>query len=109
MPSKPPIHKATPRRSPAQAWVELDARRPNSARRGYDARWRRARLMFLARNPFCVHCGAPANEVDHVIPKRRGGLDDESNWQALCGTCHKRKTQKEIQEDATARKNQIRP
>lgn len=34
-------------------------------------------------------------EVDHIIPLRFGGLDDISNMQILCHTCHCRKTAKE--------------
>tara|TARA_Y100000389_G_scaffold200790_2_gene241991 strand:+ start:170 stop:688 length:519 start_codon:yes stop_codon:yes gene_type:complete len=32
-------------------------------------------------------------DVDHVIPLMAGGLDNESNMQALCPACHRRKTE----------------
>ncbi len=74
---------------------ERDANRPSAATRGYDARWRRRRAAYLRQHPWCVQCGAPSRVVDHVIPRRRGGADDESNWQALCATCHNAKTMRQ--------------
>ncbi len=76
-----------------------DQRRGTSTERGYDARWRKARKMFLARNPVCVRCHELnrveiATVVDHVDP-HRGDYEkfwDESNWQALCKPCHDKKT-----------------
>lgn len=34
-------------------------------------------------------------QVDHVIPLRNGGTNDESNLQVLCVRCHAIKTQEE--------------
>ncbi len=62
--------------------------------RGYGAPWRRLRARFLIANPFCF-CGAKANEVDHIKPRREGGSDSPDNLQALCKPCHSRKTAKE--------------
>jgi 5-methylcytosine-specific restriction enzyme A len=43
------------------------------------------RLIVLDRdNRTCYICGGPANEVDHIIPIRRGGTDDLSNLRACC-------------------------
>ena len=58
--------------------------------------------MFLADNPLCVHCSAsgkvtPSTVVDHIIP-HKGDEDlfwEQDNWQALCKSCHDRKTAKE--------------
>lgn len=36
-----------------------------------------------------------ANEVDHIIPKFKGGTDDLSNLMAINSECHKRKTARE--------------
>jgi 5-methylcytosine-specific restriction endonuclease McrA len=30
--------------------------------------------------------------VDHKIPLKQKGRDDETNYQSLCGTCHNYKT-----------------
>ncbi len=70
-----------------------------AAQRGYDARWRRARLAYLSEHPLCRVCAQRkrvrvATVVDHIKPHR--GDDalfwDEDNWQPLCKTCHAAKT-----------------
>jgi 5-methylcytosine-specific restriction protein A len=80
----------------------LDRERPSASARGYGARWRRARLAFLARHPLCATCQAegrlvPATDVDHVVPHRGDQrlFWDESNWQGLCKPCHDAKTARE--------------
>ena len=40
----------------------------------------------------CVHCGALAQEIDHIIPKAAKGGDDISNLSAVCKACHKEKS-----------------
>lgn len=77
----------------------VDARRGSSSERGYGTAWQRLRRWFLKRHPLCVDpFGAhgawpqPATDVDHIVPRARGGTDDESNLQALCHECHSRKT-----------------
>lgn len=79
--------------------ASADRRRLNANARGYDRRWRNAARVFLARNPLCVAClragrTTPAGVVDHVIPHRGDAalFWTEANWQALCKTCHDRKT-----------------
>ncbi len=37
-------------------------------------------------------CGRPATDVDHIVPKVRGGSDDERNLQSLCAAHHRVKT-----------------
>ena len=76
--------------------------RPSAARRGYGRDWRRLRAMYLRRNPLCedpfgIHGGAvvAAYEVDHIVPLSRGGGNDWDNLQALCKSCHSRKTARE--------------
>lgn len=76
-----------------------DRRRGDAESRGYDSRWRKARANFLQRNPLCNACMkrgkiTPATVVDHVIPHRGDQklFWDESNWQALCKSCHDHKT-----------------
>ena len=76
-----------------------DAIRGGAAARGYDAHWRKARKAFLSRHPRCAECLkngvlTPATVVDHIIPHRGDPhlMWDESNWQALCKSCHDRKT-----------------
>jgi diadenosine tetraphosphate (Ap4A) HIT family hydrolase len=54
------------------------------------------RYQVLSRAGFrCELCGAPADEealeVDHIIPRRHGDQDDETNLQALCWRCNANK------------------
>ena len=73
--------------------------RENATERGYDSKWRSARLRFLRENPLCAQCRkrgklVPATVVDHIIPHRgdRKLFWDKNNWQPLCKSCHDRKT-----------------
>lgn len=70
---------------------DYERRRGNSSKRSYGTGWQKIRSRALKRHPLC-HCGAPATQVDHIIPKRRGGKDIMKNLQGLCGRCHSRKT-----------------
>ena len=79
-----------------------DERRGSAAARGYDARWRKARAVFLSLNPLCAECRrhgrtVAASVVDHVKPHKgnRTLFWDERNWQALCKPCHDAKTARE--------------
>jgi hypothetical protein len=40
----------------------------------------------------CAYCGAPADTVDHIEPRRDGGLDDWTNFTGSCHRCNGRKT-----------------
>ena len=76
--------------------------RGSSAARGYDAQWRRSRLLFLQQHPLCCYCEAAglvtaATVVDHKIP-HRGDRDlfwNRDNWQAMCKTHHDAAKQRE--------------
>ena len=71
----------------------IDRRRQLSAHaRGYGARWRKMRADFLENNPFCARCDNYAYHVDHIVPKSNGGRDTPQNLQALCASCHGKKT-----------------
>ena len=76
--------------------------RPSAARRGYGARWRRVRVMFLGSNPVCcdpfgLHSDrvVAATDVDHVVPRALGGGERADNLQSLCHSCHSYKTRRE--------------
>jgi 5-methylcytosine-specific restriction protein A len=67
--------------------------RGTAAERGYDARWRKARLEYLKRHPLCVLClprPVPAEVVDHKVDHKgdKRLFWDESNWRALCANHH---------------------
>jgi len=79
-----------------------DKTRVNATDRGYTYRWRKARTLFLKRNPLCRVCAArgvdtAANVVDHIVPHKGDTrlFWDRNNWQSLCKTCHDIKTAKE--------------
>lgn len=81
---------------------EYDRQRGSSHQRGYDARWRKARLMFLRENPLCVECQrqgklTAATVVDHIVA-HKGNKElfwDRSNWQSLCLSCNSVKAARE--------------
>lgn len=68
--------------------------------RGLGTKWDKIRAAILARD--CGLCQCPtckaadrttqANEVDHILPRARGGTDDPSNLRAVNDACHKRLT-----------------
>lgn len=82
------------------------AQRFNAHQRGYTREWRKVSRAFLQANPVCSGFDSiceerglvrPATEVDHIVP-HRGNMRifwDQTNWQALCHTCHSRKTARE--------------
>ncbi len=79
--------------------MESDRMRGTAAQRGYDARWKEARLYFLRRNPLCAVCLKEgrieaATTVDHIVPHRGDWrlFWDENNWQSLCKRHHDEKT-----------------
>lgn len=54
-----------------------------------NAKWQRVRLKVLERDTWtCRYCSRPANHVDHVLPKSRGGKDVLDNLVAACRRCN---------------------
>lgn len=92
MPTLPSQHESAPR-------APRHSTRESAEARGYNYRWHKVRSQFLLHHPLCVHCKAEgrttaANEVDHIKP-HKGDYHlfwDSGNWQALCKSCHSRKT-----------------
>jgi len=79
-----------------EAW--RTRRAPPPRVRGRKLQSMRARLF--AKHPLCVLClpkgvVSPSTIRDHTIPLGEGGLDDETNEQALCRTCSDAKTRAE--------------
>ncbi|MDB5053135.1 MAG: endonuclease [Bacilli bacterium] len=78
--------------------------RGTAAERGYNARWKKARIIYLKRNPLCVcedckRTGSvvAATVVDHIIP-HKGNYElfwNQNNWQSMSEEHHNRKTAKE--------------
>lgn len=80
----------------------IESNRGTAQERGYTKRWGRARAAYLAKHPLCVEClkdnrPVPATVVDHITPHKgdQSLFWDETNWQALCKTCHDAKTVRE--------------
>lgn len=73
--------------------VKRESFRPTAGKRGYDRAWAKFSRLYRNLNPFCVRCGAFAQCVDHITPLSLGGAKyEESNLQALCLSCHSKKT-----------------
>ena len=54
--------------------------------------WKKQRQRVLKRDGYiCAYCGQDATEVDHVIPRARGGGHDLDNLVACCKPCNSRK------------------
>lgn len=81
---------------PKQFRKQHTKQRGTTAQRGYGYRWQQYRIHYLQANPLCVHCERKeAKHVDHKVAV--SGADDplfweQSNHQALCPSCHSRKT-----------------
>ena len=73
-------------------------------KRLYDSvAWAQARSAYLRTHPACVRCGRGATVVDHVLGHGddwRSTFWNRGSWQALCLSCHSRKTSSEEQHGA---------
>ena len=49
------------------------------------------RAVFARDGWTCQYCGAPAENVDHVLPKSRGGRHSWDNVVAACRRCNSKK------------------
>ena len=57
------------------------------------------RLQKLSNNKFCWYCGDPPDDVDHKIPKSRGGASiDKANLVAACRKCNNAKGSLTVEE-----------
>ena len=51
--------------------------------------WRNIRERVLRRDGYiCQYCGQEADTVDHVIPRRLGGNDNDQNLVSSCRRCN---------------------
>jgi 5-methylcytosine-specific restriction endonuclease McrA len=56
------------------------------------------RAVFARDGGRCVYCGGPANSVDHVVPRSRGGRHVWENVVAACRKCNHIKGDRHINE-----------
>lgn len=67
-------------------------------------RWQKLRFQIFKRDHYrCQLCGVAATdgphvrlEVDHIIPRSRGGTDDPSNLLTMCFGCNRGKGTQEL-------------
>jgi 5-methylcytosine-specific restriction endonuclease McrA len=81
--------------------TRCDACRPNIAKID-GKRWRELRRQILTANPLCVYCGAPASELDHVVPLSMGG--DPFALENLVSSCKRCNSSKGARLAAAARR-----
>ena len=61
------------------------------------------RRAVFARDAWsCQYCGAPAENLDHIVPRSRGGEHSWENVVAACRRCNSRKENRRL-EDAGLR------
>lgn len=56
----------------------------------------------------CIYCGRPANTIDHLIPKSRGGSNEHENLAPACLTCNRTKAARSLEEFLTTRNERKR-
>ena len=49
------------------------------------------KAVFVRDNYECQYCGSPAENVDHIVPRSRGGAHTWENVVAACRPCNSRK------------------
>lgn len=78
-----------------------DPKRGTSTERGYGWAWRKLRDRIMERDcGLCQTCKREGvirmgSAVDHIVPKARGGTDDESNLECICEDHHRAKSARE--------------
>lgn len=55
-------------------------------------------FIFSRSNGKCVYCGAQAEEIDHVIPRAKGGTNSVYNLVASCRACNQMKSNLSLKE-----------
>ncbi|HZD18979.1 MAG TPA: HNH endonuclease [Actinomycetota bacterium] len=56
------------------------------------------RAVFARDDWTCQYCGAPAENLDHVVPRSKGGTHTWDNVVAACRRCNSRKENRLTQE-----------
>ncbi len=67
------------------------------------------RAVFVRDNFECQYCGRPAENVDHVVPRSRGGGHTWDNVVAACRPCNSRKENRTPQDVGLRLRQHPRP
>jgi 5-methylcytosine-specific restriction endonuclease McrA len=66
------------------------------------SKWKKLRLQILDRDGRQCICGQPADTVDHIIPRVKGGdMWASDNLQAMCKSCNSSKGSRFFNSKAT--------
>ena len=55
-------------------------------------------FVFSKTNGRCSYCGAKAEEVDHIVPRAKGGTDSTYNLTPACKSCNEKKSNLSLKE-----------
>ena len=55
-------------------------------------------FIFSKTNGKCSYCGAEAEEVDHIVPRSKGGTNSTFNLTPACKSCNKLKSKLSLKE-----------
>lgn len=55
-------------------------------------------FIFSRSNGKCSYCGEKAVEIDHIVPRSKGGTDSVNNLTASCRACNEKKSNLSLKE-----------
>ena len=55
-------------------------------------------FIFSKTNHKCSYCGAPAQEIDHIVPRAKGGTNSTYNLTPTCRSCNEKKSNLSLKE-----------
>lgn len=55
-------------------------------------------FIFSKTNHKCSYCGAPAQELDHIVPRAKGGTNSTHNLTPSCRSCNEKKSNLSLKE-----------
>lgn len=55
-------------------------------------------FIFSKTNNKCSYCGAPAQEIDHIVPRAKGGTNSTYNLTPACRSCNEKKSNLSLKE-----------
>ena len=55
-------------------------------------------FIFSKTNGRCSYCGAKATEIDHIVPRAKGGTDSTYNLIPACKSCNEKKSNLSLKE-----------